>query len=189
MRHLFSALLLASAFVAVPAAAHADQIDDFVLTGDGHTFRFSLPANGFASAQNGQVRGFYFSPNTNATVDGLGGYTASGFFRFDSINYPPAEFSFGNPNLGSSFGYALYGAQLVGYTIPPEGYGLATVFYNIGSFDLGTTYYYPPYKQLSFTLTITPEAATSLTPEPATLALLATGSLGLLTNLRRLLNH
>ncbi len=184
MRQLLPALLLFAASTALTPLAHADAIDDFVLTGDGHTFRFSLPANGTAGAQNGQVRGFYFSGNTDATVDGVGGYTANGLFRFDSFSYPRAEFNFSNPNLGSSFAYALYGPQLVLYTLPPDGYGLANVFYNIGSFDYATSPYTPPYQQLSFTLTVTPEASPTVTPEPATLALLATGALGLFTRIR-----
>jgi len=185
MRQLLRSLFFLSAAL-IPTFAYANGIDDFVLTGDGHTFRFSLPATGVAGVQNGQVRGFYFPPSTSVTVDGVGGYMSSALFRFDSFTFPRAEFDFSNPNLGSSFKYALYGSQLIGYTLPEQFGGLATVFYCHGSFDLATYDFNAGPIRTPFTLTITPEAFTSVTPEPATLALLATGSLGLLARLRRL---
>lgn len=185
MRQLLRSLFFLSAAV-IPTLAHADGIDDFVLTGDGHTFRFSLPATGVAGVQNGQVRGFYFPPSTSVTVDGAGGYMSSALFRFDSFTFPRAEFNFSNPNLGSSFNYALYGSQLIGYTLPEQFGGLATVFYFHGTFDLATyDFNAGPIGITPFTLTITPEASNTVTPEPTTLTLLATGSLGVLTSLRR----
>ena len=51
-RSLFSVIILASAF-ALPLAAHANPIDNFVLTGPGLTMTFSLPASpGFINEYN-----------------------------------------------------------------------------------------------------------------------------------------
>ena len=43
-RSLLGLTTLASV-LALPLAAHADTVDDFVLTGGGHTISYSLPAS------------------------------------------------------------------------------------------------------------------------------------------------
>ncbi len=197
MRHLFTAFLLASAF-AIPAAAHANPIDDFVLTGNGHTYTFSLPATGPISGKPGQLgvaSGTNFTQGTtSATVDGVGGYGAGATFLYYA-NVGTLHFSISPLGTnGEFFDRTLFGRTLIDYTTqlnvenPTAPYEQYTAFHLYGTFDLGTitnpgqpgVYAYTPY-----TLTITPEASTAVTPEPATLTLLATGSLGLLTALRR----
>lgn len=187
MRHLFYALLLASA-AAIPTAAHADAIDDFVLTGDGHTFRFSLPAVTPQYVNRSGVSGWFTPLIREATVDGVGGYTGSTLFHYIASTSGGDFLSFANPTLGSSFGYDFYTRPLIYYTDgnDPNIFNLVNVFFDLGSYDLYTRDAYPDFApSRHFTLTITPEASTSVTPEPATLTLLATGALGLLTSLRR----
>lgn len=93
MRQLLRSLFFLSAAL-IPTFAYANGIDDFVLTGDGHTFRFSLPATGVAGVQNGQVRGFYFPPSTSVTVDGVGGYMSSALFQIRLLHFPPCRVRF-----------------------------------------------------------------------------------------------
>ncbi len=193
MRHLFSALLLASAFAAVPATAYADQIDDFVLTGDGHTFTFSFPESGYYIYR---MRACCFDTQaTNGVVDGTGPYpvyaTVIGSSQLD-IDFLVPGSSPGN----EPFHFMFYGGHNFFIHLENGPGPFSTNFplsasFVPGSYPLfGTTPYLNNSPSHSYTLTITPEAATSLTPEPATLALLATGSLGLLTSLRRRrLNH
>ncbi len=187
MRQLLRNLFLLSAAV-IPTLAHADGIDNFVLTGDGHTFTFSLPATGTAyiSLDPPRLSDHYGALYSNAMVDGIGGYTGRGDFRFYGTQYGDVFLDFVNSDLGLIFGYNLYGNSVIGYTnaiLTGPYSGTADVFFRLGSFDLVKLTY--PYGRDPFTLTITPEASTSTTPEPTTLALLATGSLGVLTSLRR----
>ena len=44
MRNALFALALIAALVIHPTTAHADTIDDFTITGGGHTITYSLPA-------------------------------------------------------------------------------------------------------------------------------------------------
>jgi len=189
MRPILVALILLSA-VSFPILAHADGIDDFVLSGDGHTFTFSLPATGVAyiSLNPPRLSDHYSVLITTATVDGIGGYTGNSDFRFYALSFGNVILSFANPDLGRSFDYYLYGGEsLIGYSsVFGEYNDMANVFFRPGSFNLSThNFNSNPITTTPFTLTITPEASTTVTPEPATLTLLATGSLGLLTALRR----
>ncbi len=192
MRHLFSALLLASAFTAVPATAYADQIDDFVLTGGGNTIAFSLPATQtFYNHPHIVYLGYTAVPGT---VNGVGGYSIAATFFYPAYSFVGiAQFVYTPSNM-SPIDNPFFGFSPLGVTdnppVPPNfnpQYGTLTNTFQLGTFDL-ITYELMTGIRTPYTLTITPEAATSLTPEPATLALLATGSLGLLTNLRRRLN-
>ncbi len=191
MRQVLRSLLLLSAAV-IPTLAHADGMDNFVLTGAGHTFRFSLPATGTAyiSLNPPRLSDHYTLSNADATVDGIGGYRGGGDFRFFATQNGDASFGFANPDLGRSFSYYLYGgASLIGYTnatLTGAFSGTADVFFRLGTFDLNTyDFNATPIGVTPFTLTITPEASNTSTPEPTTLALLATGSLGVPTSLRR----
>lgn len=204
MRQLLRSLFLLSALAlpaaALPALAYADGIDDFVLTGDGHTFTFSLPATdtAYISLDPPRLSDHYGALYSNATVDGIGGYTGRGDFRFYGTQYGDVFLDFVSSDLGLIFGYNLFGDSVIEvsstFVSYPCGDGVigcgvhdrANVFFRLGSHDLTTLPAYPDYKpRIPFTLTITPEAPTSTTPEPATLTLLATGALGLLTSLRR----
>ncbi len=177
-------LLALSALLTLAPLAHASTLDDFVLTGDGHTFRFSLPTPTPQYVNRNGVSGFFTPSIPQATVDGVGGYTGGAFLHYTPSPFGSDGFSFTNSMLGSSFDYQFFIRPLIYYTDgnDPNNFNLVNVFYSLGTFNL-TTSASDPASRLPFTLTITPEATT--TPEPATLLLLATGSLGLLSRLRR----
>jgi hypothetical protein len=165
MRNLLPKLLVLAA-TALPIAAHAVTIDDFVLTDPiGDTIAFSLPA----------------SPPI---------FGSSSPFLFETF---PVLLSFNPPYFGSQnldgqilFYSALGGGGLnvlishPGGTTPVLDHGdllysgtTADPTFLTGTFHVG-----------SDTLTITPQTAP--TPEPSTLALLATGALAVLCFARRM---
>jgi hypothetical protein len=160
MRNLLPKLLVLAA-ASLPVAAHADTIDDFVLTDPiGDTITFSLPASPpvFGPSEPDQFETF------------------------------PVLMSFSPPYFGSKF----LDGQLIFYSTLAGG-GLEVMFFHPGGTtqftDHGDLLYSgttaaPTFLTGTFhvgsdTLTITPQAAPSSTPEPSTLILLATGTLGL----------
>jgi hypothetical protein len=70
---LFTALLASASLLSL--AAHADTIDDFVLTGNGHTISYSLPAT---SAFPDFSLFNFFTESASITVDGIFGYVEHG---------------------------------------------------------------------------------------------------------------
>ena len=153
--------------LAVPVA-HADSIDDFVLTGNGETITFSLPSDPpgnqmtcpptSPSCLPGSETAFY----VEASVD------TNNVITEEELAFP--TFGFGG---GLEIGQNRYlGSQL----FAPDA---ANPVFTPGTYTLGALSF-PPEE---FTLTITPE--TSTTPEPASLLLLATGALGLSGTLAR----
>ncbi len=194
MRFLSATLLLAFAF-ALPTAAHADTLDDFVLTGNGHTYTFSLPSSGLAAGDSTfgiTTRDFLYQTAASATVDGAAGYTVTAVFFFYSGyvgGHATEGIDIDQP--GSDVGAlsaALIGAPAsVGYSVIPNEplMGPYLGFHIPGTYDRFTETYNQGYIDTPYTLTITPEATSSPIPEPSTLALLGTGSLALLSRLRR----
>jgi hypothetical protein len=162
-RFLASAIVFAAALV-LPIAAHADPIDDFVLTGGGQTQTFSLPA-------------------TSYFID---------HYRFDTFVVDDIEFYYvpiGLPiTLYFSPDLILVGPQTYSFTTvpasnPPGDYPDDVVITFIpGTYAFQSSYLEqdPPNSPISYTLTITPETATATTPEPSSLVLLSTGIFGLL---------
>jgi hypothetical protein len=161
---LFTLALLASAFT-LPLIAHADTIDDFVLTGNGTTATFSLPASppgnpltcppGNGSCLPGSKTSF--SVSTLVTTDGIP--TEKG------ITFPTGTFSGGlliGPPLERFLGPQLFEPDAANPT------------FLIGTFTLTLVDSSAPVI-LHYTLTITPEPSTASTPEPSTLLLFATG--------------
>jgi hypothetical protein len=64
----------------------------------------------------------------------------------------------------------------------PQDEGTFNVTFVPGTYQLTNTgLFFPPPTPLQFTLTITPETSTAATPEPASLTVLATGALGILS--------
>ena len=165
MRNLVAKLLILAA-AALPIAAHADPldpIDNFTLTDPiGDTITFSLPASPPI-----------FGPTST--------------FLFETF---PVLLSFNPPYFGSKnldgqilFYSVLGGGGLdvlishPGGTTPVLDHGdllysgtTADPTFLTGTFNVGAD-----------TLTITPETSTAATPEPASVSLLATGALGILS--------
>ena len=155
-----SALFLGTALLSIPA--HADAIDDFVLTYQTHVISFSLPSY---NAVNVFVSDPQFSVGTLVTEDGV---TAPGYASFRGGR-------FGGLSAGTVLaqGPTLYTLINVGMNTYPQ--------YTLGTFSL---FVYDPFPaMLPASVTITQE--TSVTPEPSTFALLTTGALGLIGSCRR----
>ena len=177
--------------LALTAVAHADQIDDFVLTGNSHTVAFSLPAEFTISDLQHFVQ--VTSEQAVGSLDGVPGYGITA--TFFSGEEPGEVFQYSASSAAypsTDQGGTLYGSP-VGFSVVSQagsGSSATTTF----AFDPGTYNEYtftsavaaPNSSPLTpYTLTITPETTASAVPEPSTLALLATGSLGLFARLRR----
>jgi hypothetical protein len=161
---VFPFALLASAFL-LPMAAHADAIDDFVLTGSGLTITFSLPASppgndstcppGSISCLPGSQTAFYLS----ALV------TTNGVTEEEGLAFPTLRFG-GGLVIGSD--RFLGDKQL----FTPDA---ANPTFTPGTYSVSSSSPFIPA-----TLTITPETPTAVTPEPSSVTLFTTGVLGLI---------
>jgi hypothetical protein len=184
MRKALFTLAFLSSSLTLPLTAHADTIDDFVLTGAGHTITYSLPNSAILMDH---PHGVILGESAPTTIDGVTGYNELGEYYVPRLpNLPAIIFSVPSSIDGGSL--ILYGQNglQVSEVIPvsnpsfshPDDLLVAFVpgTYNLtlGNLDLPPT----PY-----TLTITAESAT--TPEPSTLALLGTGLVGAIATVRR----
>jgi PEP-CTERM motif len=163
---LFTIALITSALT-LPLAAHADPIDDFVLTGGGDTITFSLPASPtdvtpILIMQGPATLGFQLPGSLmfdGQTYDVVLEFI--GFFEGSGLSIIPSIF-----NTQNGTDYLLGAGLYTGSTSDPT--------FRTGTFNLfsqGST-------DVDYTLTITQEAGTAITPEPSSLALLTTGALG-----------
>lgn len=167
--------LLLSLFI-LPRA-HADTIDDFLLTGNGNTITFSLPASppgnmsmcptgGPISCLPGSETAFYLS--APVTINGVTTRQALSFrtFRFG-----------GGLTIGTNPDHLL-GAQLFDLDAATPTFVLET--YRLDSLDFTNSI------PAQYVLLVTEENPDAATPEPRSLTLFATG-IGLiaLTRVRR----
>jgi hypothetical protein len=178
---LFTLALLTSAFT-LPLTAHADTIDDFVLTGNGETVTFSLPATGVYTF-HGHFDSFFTS--APGTINGAPVTLDPTFYvqYFENVPQAPALSIFSKPpsNIPNLYGSIAYTWSIVPAQFPnPQDEGTLYITFVPGTYQLQTTGFFPPFNPpLDFSLTITPETSTAATPEPASLTLLATGALGI----------
>ena len=147
-------LLAALLALAIPRAAHATPIDDFLLTGPGTTISFSLPASPPGN----------LSPGAGALYFNAISVTDNGVTSLDNIAAPTFSFSGGIDigGLPQFMGQQLYGPSIFNPT------------FATGPFTLYTELLTQPFTETFYSLTITPDAAPALTPEPSSLLLLAT---------------
>jgi PEP-CTERM motif len=186
---LFAFAILASA-LSITLTAHADTIDDFVLTGNGETVTFSLPATGVYTLH---LHFDNFQASGPGTIDGATATVGAAFYvpYFEIVQGAPDLSVDSNPlsNIPNLYGSIPYSWFVVPAEFPnPSDEGTFNVTFVPGTYQLqtGTTIFDHPFTPpLPFTLTITPETSTAPTPEPASLILLATGALGAITTLKR----
>jgi hypothetical protein len=183
-KSLFLLALFASALI-LPLTAHADTIDDFSITGGGHTITYSLPGT-ISSPNYSLFTSFYQSAPT--TIDGVSGYAVQGqYFLFFN---PPVNLILSVPNavfgapalplLDTSSAFISW--SFVPASNPPPYFQQDVVATFIpGTYTLEglSNFLQPLAPPVPYTLTITQESSAA-TPEPSSVVLLATGALGLI---------
>ena len=186
MQRSLAAFLALAAALVLPLAAHADPIDNFVLTGEGNTIAYSLPVpssfpdfNLFNS----------FQESASTTINGVSGYSTIGEYYLPGLNLPVSFVLYVPPTISATGSLPLIGSQFISWAFEPASNSEPYLPYNVvptfirGTYILGSLV----DPSLSYTLSITPETTTAATPEPSTALLLGTGIFALmaLTTLKR----
>jgi PEP-CTERM motif len=167
----------------LPLTAHADTIDDFLLTGGGHTISYSLPSS-ITIPDSPSIEFAYAT--ASATIDGVPGYSLLG--GYDAIASSIGDLQLFVPQ--AIFGYStilfqgpfFMTTELVPSDDPFNPFNIVATF-TPGTYSLIGNGYSSPLEigpDVPYTLSITPQTATAVTPEPSTLILFATGVFGLL---------
>ena len=176
-------LLPLATLLALTPFAHADTFDDLTITGNGHVLTFTLPSTS-SMIEYYRQDNIVFIGGNSGVIDGVAGQRVLAVFRLGSERfYGSFSLSIGTDGYNFFGDYPINATQVPYPDYPFPYYDLVTANLIPGTYQLYTVDYTIGL-QTPYTLTITPEAATA-TPEPSTLALLATGSLRLLTRMRR----
>lgn len=161
--------MVAALLTVVSGVARPDTIDNFALTGTGHTTNFALPAS---DAVSNYIRLNSIYKQAPATVNGVGGYLVTTTFYFNAYLTHGVSLVFSiNPAI-YGVGDTLYGAQTVMYD-PLTTPSVAALDFVPGVYSLTAL---PPVfsnTAVSYNLTITPEG--SSVPEPGGMLLMALG--------------
>jgi hypothetical protein len=184
-KSLFLLALFASASI-LPITAHANTIDDFVLTptAGGSTITFSLPASPPGNESTCPPNPGSCLPGSETNFDVSTLVTiGNGTPTLDSIIFPTGRFG-GGLGIFPTVGLQLMGPQLF---LPDA----ANPTFLLGTFDVSAINPKgdPPF--IDYSLTISAEGPATPTPEPSSLVLLITGASGLIgvTAIRRSRNR
>ena len=151
----------------LPLVAHADTIDDFLLTGEGNIITFSLPASPAVNASIGAgnvLGGYFVNGGALVTVNGVSSSSSMEFFSGRLSYLGGADLTFtADGTTYTTIGPVLYTDAADDFTFKTGTFSLRN-FYGVGD----------PYS-----LSITPESSIPpAVPEPSTLLLLTTGIAG-----------
>ena len=168
-------ILLAILSSTVVVSAHASTMDDFLLIGEGNTITYSLPDSAIVMDH---PHGVTTGGTALTNINGVSGYSITSLYYVPRLPDLPSMVWYGPSSIDGGV-LALYGPWVVSDTVipisdpTPDYTDNLLVTFVPGTYDFSAI---DGTSVVSYTLTITPEAA----PEPASLGLFATGLLSVL---------